>query len=78
MSSEQQGRENPPDLAWSKTPENNADPASESETNRTTDAGSVFVTNHDAPTETLAILPVRGIVLFPGMVVPLTIGRPAQ
>ena len=29
------------------------------------------------PNETLAILPVRGIVLFPGMVVPLTIGRPA-
>ena len=27
--------------------------------------------------ETLAILPVRGIVLFPGMVVPLTIGRPS-
>src|ERR1700730_13672196 len=27
--------------------------------------------------ETLPILPVRGIVLFPNMVVPLTIGRPA-
>ena len=31
MSSEQQGRENPPDLAWGKTPENNADPGSQPE-----------------------------------------------
>ena len=36
-----------------------------------------MTTDQNAPNETLAILPVRGIVLFPGMVVPLTIGRPA-
>src|SRR6202023_1976697 len=77
MSSEQQGRENPPDLARSKTPENNADLGPQPETNRATDAGAAVATNHDATSETLAILPIRGIVLFPGMVVPLTIGRPA-
>jgi ATP-dependent Lon protease len=77
MSSEQQERENPSDLAWTKAPENNAGLGLQSETNRATDAGSAVTTDQNAPNETLAILPVRGIVLFPGMVVPLTIGRPA-
>jgi ATP-dependent Lon protease len=33
--------------------------------------------NTTSPSQTLPILPVRGIVLFPGMAVPLTIGRPS-
>src|SRR6202045_4285140 len=77
MSSEQQERQNPPDPAWSKAPENNSGPGPASETNRTTEIGPGAAADQNSPNETLAILPVRGIVLFPGMVVPLTIGRPS-
>src|ERR1700733_6414475 len=77
MSSENQERDNPSDVAWTKAPANNAGLGLQSETNRETDAGSAVATEQNATSETLAILPVRGIVLFPGMVVPLTIGQPA-
>ncbi len=77
MSSEQQERHDLHDLhdpVLSKASDNSAglDPAAE--TTGSSHAGSA---SEPAPNETLAILPVRGIVLFPGMVVPLTIGRPA-
>src|ERR1700746_3698414 len=38
---------------------------------------SGLASNTTSPAQTLPILPVRGIVLFPGMAVPLTIGRPS-
>ena len=76
MSSEQQERPNPNDLVWNKAPENSVSPGL-AETTRSTDAGLGADTDQNEPNETLAILPVRGIVLFPGMVVPLTIGRPS-
>src|ERR1700746_3462358 len=34
-------------------------------------------TGSESASTSLAILPIRGLVLFPGMVVPLTIGRPS-
>src|ERR1700733_17742 len=77
MSSENQERDNPSDVAWTKAPANNAGLGLQSETNRETDAESAVATEQNATSETLAILPVRGIVLFPGMVVPLSICRPA-
>src|SRR5271155_2437887 len=76
MSSEQQERPNPHDSAWSKAPENNSGSDSAPESNRTTEIRP-DPADQKSLNETLAILPVRGIVLFPGMVVPLTIGRPA-
>jgi ATP-dependent Lon protease len=76
MSSEQQERPNPNDLVWNKGPEKSASPGL-AETTRSTDEGLGTDTDQNEPNETLAILPVRGIVLFPGMVVPLTIGRPS-
>ncbi|MBV8140528.1 MAG: endopeptidase La [Verrucomicrobia bacterium] len=77
MSSEPQEQENPNDLVWNKAPENNAGPGPGSQTNRSANAELSTGTERDQTNETLAILPVRGIVLFPGMVVPLTIGRPS-
>src|SRR3984957_14839795 len=77
MNSDQEERENPPDVVWSKAPENNAGPDPAPETIRSTPSGSVGDADQNEAIETLAILPVRGIVLFPGMVVPLTIGRPS-
>src|ERR1700722_824823 len=77
MNSDQEERENPPDVVWSKAPDNSAaiDPALDS--TNSSHAESAAEASQNSPNETLAILPVRGIVLFPGMVVPLTIGRPA-
>jgi len=77
MSSEPQERQDPHDPVWSKAPISNAGSGSVPETTNSTDAGQAAKTDQDEPNETLAILPVRGIVLFPGMVVPLTIGRPS-
>jgi ATP-dependent Lon protease len=77
MSSEPQERQDPHDPVWSKAPASNAGSDSIPETTSSTDAGQGAKTDQDEPNETLAILPVRGIVLFPGMVVPLTIGRPS-
>jgi ATP-dependent Lon protease len=76
MSSEQQERHDLHDPILSKAPDNSTGlpPA---ETTGSSHAGSASEPGQDEPNETLAILPVRGIVLFPGMVVPLTIGRPA-
>src|SRR5580658_2781603 len=74
MSSEQEPQ-NPTDLVWSRAPENNTDPVPAPEIARPTNSGATADQNEAS--ETLAILPIRGIVLFPGMVVPLTIGRPA-
>lgn len=75
MSQEQE--QNPPDLAWSKAPQNNGEPTSEPEHDHAIGARSGADIGKSEPTETLAVLPIRGIVLFPGMVVPLTIGRPS-
>jgi ATP-dependent Lon protease len=77
MSSEPQERQDPHDPVWSKAPASNAGSGPVPETTSSTDAGQGATTDQDEPNETLAILPVRGIVLFPGMVVPLTIGRPS-
>jgi ATP-dependent Lon protease len=77
MSSEQQEPQNLPDPVLSKAPQNDASPVPASETTGSTHAGPGPKTEQNQANETLAILPVRGIVLFPGMVVPLTIGRPA-
>ncbi len=76
MSSEQQEHQNPPDVVRGKAPENNADLGQAPETTRSTGAGADADSHQNEASETLAILPVRGIVMFPGMVVPLTIGRP--
>jgi ATP-dependent Lon protease len=77
MSSEQHERQNPPDLVKSKAPEPSADLGAAPEAVSSTDAGSGAENDQSDAKETLAILPVRGIVMFPGMVVPLTIGRPS-
>src|SRR6516165_9330990 len=76
MSSEQQDGQSVPDPSSSKAPENRNPVIPEAHretvetgTNRETDAGD--------GTTSVAILPIRGLVLFPGMVVPLTIGRPS-
>jgi ATP-dependent Lon protease len=45
----------------------------------TSDSGTAPNQNHPAiPEDTTIILPVRNMLLFPGMVLPLTIGRPAS
>jgi ATP-dependent Lon protease len=77
MSSEPQERQDPHDPVWSKAPVSNASSGSVPETTSSTDAEQGAKTDQGEANETLAILPVRGIVLFHGMVVPLTIGRPS-
>src|SRR3984893_11997072 len=77
MSSDPQKRKTPQDVVWNKAPENNAVSGPESEPSRSANAGLRTDIEQNQTNETLAILPVRGIVLFPGMVVPLTIGRPS-
>jgi ATP-dependent Lon protease len=76
MTSEQQDWQNVPNPSSNKAPENRESvppelsrESGESSTDKGSDAGGT--------PKTLAILPIRGIVLFPGMVVPLTIGRPS-
>jgi ATP-dependent Lon protease len=77
MSSEQQERQNPPDLLKSKAPEHSAGFGEAPEAVTSTDGEKGAENDQSDAKETLAILPVRGIVIFPGMVVPLTIGRPS-
>jgi ATP-dependent Lon protease len=77
MSSEQQERRDLHDPVLSKAPDNSGGLAPAAEATGSSQVGSASESAQDEPNETLAILPVRGIVLFPGMVVPLTIGRPA-
>jgi ATP-dependent Lon protease len=69
--------QNPPEVAWSKAPQNNSEPAHESEPSHSSGARPGSEGGENEANETLAILPVRGIVLFPGMIIPLTIGRPS-
>jgi ATP-dependent Lon protease len=77
MNSEQEERENPQGIVWSKAADHNADPGPATESTRSTHSGPSSDSDANEANETLAILPVRGIILFPGMVVPLTIGRPS-
>jgi ATP-dependent Lon protease len=76
MSSEQQDGLSVPDSSSSKPPENRG-----SVTLGANHEGADISADHDAESggmaTSLAILPIRGLVLFPGMVVPLTIGRPS-
>jgi ATP-dependent Lon protease len=76
MSSEHQDWQNVPDSSSSKGPENR-DSIPPSANRETADASTNRETDSGGTPTSLAILPVRGIVLFPGMVVPLTIGRPS-
>ena len=77
MTSEPQGRQDSPDPVWSKAPENTNDSASGPETAGSKDAQIRPGTEQSQTGLTLPILPIRGLVLFPGMIVPLTIGRPS-
>jgi ATP-dependent Lon protease len=77
MSSEQEGRQDFLDVGWSKAPGNTNDSAPASETTGSNEAQIRAGTGQSETELTLPILPIRGIVLFPGMIVPLTIGRPS-
>src|SRR5271165_5253831 len=77
MSSEPEGRQDSPDLVWSKAPEKTNNSASAPETAASKDAQIRAGTEQSQTGLTLPILPIRGLVLFPGMIVPLTIGRPS-
>jgi len=77
MSSEHKGRQDSLDRLRSKAPENTNDPASGPETASSNDAQIHTDTEQSQTGLTLPILPIRGLVLFPGMIVPLTIGRPS-
>ena len=73
MSSEQE--QNPSEYVWSKAPQNNGQPGPDSISDKSTGVRSGGESGENVPSETLAILPIRSIVLFPGMIVPLTVGR---
>ena len=77
MTSEPEGRQDSPDPVWSKAPENTNNSASGPETAGSKDAQIRPGTEQSQTGLTLPILPIRGLVLFPGMIVPLTIGRPS-
>ena len=77
MTSEPEGRQDSPDPVWSKAPENTNDSASGPETTGSKGAQIRPGTEQSQTGLTLPILPIRGLVLFPGMIVPLTIGRPS-
>ena len=62
MSSENQERDNPSDLAWTKAPANNEGPGLQSETNRETDAGSAVTTDQNATSETMAMPKVENFM----------------
>jgi ATP-dependent Lon protease len=77
MSSEQEGRQDFLDVGWSKAPGNSNDPPPAAETTGSKETQIRAGTGQNETQLTLPILPIRGIVLFPGMIVPLTIGRPS-
>ncbi len=77
MSSEHEGRQDSLDLGWSKAPDNTNVSASDPEKTGSNEAQLRVGTEQTETSVTLPILPIRGIVLFPGMIVPLTIGRPS-
>jgi ATP-dependent Lon protease len=77
MSSEHPERQDLHDPVLSKASDNSAGLGPPPDTTGSSHPDSTSEVAHNEQNETLAILPVRGIVLFPGMVVPLTIGRPA-
>jgi ATP-dependent Lon protease len=77
MSSEHPERQDLHDPVLSKASDNSAGLGPPPDTAGSIHADSTSEAANNETNETLAILPVRGIVLFPGMVVPLTIGRPA-
>jgi ATP-dependent Lon protease len=77
MTSEPERRQDSPDPVWSKAPENTNNSASGPETAGSKDAQIRPGTEQSQTGLTLPILPIRGLVLFPGMIVPLTIGRPS-
>src|SRR5580704_1096799 len=77
MTSEPERRQDFPDPVWSKAPENTNNSASGPETAGSKDAQIRPGTEQSQTGLTLPILPIRGLVLFPGMIVPLTIGRPS-
>ena len=76
MSSENQDREGLSEPSSSKAPENRS-PVSSERSREAADSSAMQETGADSTPVTLAILPIRGLVLFPGMVAPLTIGRPS-
>src|SRR5262252_4716945 len=76
MSSEQQDGQSVPDSSSSKAPENRGSVAPKASQERAESSAEQDVESGGSTTS-LAILPIRGLVLFPGMVVPLTIGRPS-
>jgi ATP-dependent Lon protease len=76
MSSEQQDGQSVRDQSSSRAPEDR-NPVSPEKGRETADTGANREADAGGTPTSLAILPVRGIVLFPGMVVPLTIGRPS-
>jgi ATP-dependent Lon protease len=76
MSSEQQDGQSVPESSSSKAPENR-NPISPEAHREAVDTGANREADAGGTPTSLAILPIRGIVLFPGMVVPLTIGRPS-
>src|SRR5262249_59247708 len=75
MSSEQQEWQSP-ESSSSKGPENRS-PVSPQANREKAEASTDQDVETGDVTTSLAILPIRGLVLFPGMVVPLTIGRPS-
>src|SRR6201987_6481245 len=76
MSSEQQEGQSVPDSSSTRAPENR-NPISAEAHQETVNTGTDRETDAGDSKTSLAILPIRGLVLFPGMVVPLTIGRPS-
>ena len=77
MSPENQDWQNLTDSSSAKATDNR-DPISHPAGNGvSTDENTDHETGSNSAPISVAILPIRGLVLFPGMVVPLTVGRPS-